>query len=227
MNRTGRIVGAGLVVVAAVVAAPFVPWAAWTDALHGAGVAGMVAFSVLYALATTLLIPGSPLTLAAGAAWGPVAGFAVVWPGAVLGAMASFALGRTTLRGRARTALEASPRGRAVDAAIADQGGWLVLWLRLSPVFPFNVLNLALGATPIRPGPYTLATAVGIVPGTALYVAAGAAIGDLGAVAAGVRPASATPWWATALAVGGTLAVTVLVTRIARQALATHLEDSP
>lgn len=219
--RVGLAIAAVLAIVVLGRVLPLATWAAGAaEQARGAGGFGIVSFNVLYALATVLLLPGSPLTVAAGAAWGPWWGLAAVWPGATIGALGAFLLGRTLLRRRAEAVIAEDRRWRALDHALAAQGGRLVFLLRLSPVFPFNLLNLGLGATPVAPWTYTWTTAVGILPGTLLYVMAGAALGDLGAVALGRAPERGVAGWLM-MGVGlmATIAVTVALTRMARQAV--------
>lgn len=168
--------------------ARWLPLAGWVgsgvDAARDAGLAGAVAFSLVYAVVTLSLVPASLLTLAAGVAWGPVRGAAVVWPGAMLGAVAAYHLSRTVLRDAVARRLGANVHLAALDEAVGEEGAWVTFLLRLSPVVPFGVLNYALGLTRVRPLPYTAATAAGIVPGTLAYAWLGAAAGQVGAVVA-------------------------------------------
>ncbi|MCB9681917.1 MAG: TVP38/TMEM64 family protein [Alphaproteobacteria bacterium] len=183
------------------------------SAAHDAGPAGLVVFVLIYALATVAALPVSLLTVGAGVAWGPVVGLAVVWPGAVAGATLAFVLGRTVLRTRVAPWVADHPRLARLDDRLAARGGWVVFLLRLSPVVPFNALNYALGLTRIGLGTYALATAVGILPGTAMYVYLGA----IGHASGDTRtPAQQALFWA---GLAATVAVTVVVTRLARAAL--------
>ena len=132
---------------------------------------------------------------------------------------------RVRLRGRylARSAIESKvanyPRFAAIDRAIGEQGRKIVFLLRLSPVFPFNLLNYALGLTKVRFVDYVIAS-LGMIPGTLLYVYYGQVIGDVAALASGVDVERGAGYY-TVLAVGlaATIVVTTLVTRIARRAL--------
>lgn len=150
-----------------------------------AGALGPVAFVALYAALTVLLVPGVIMTVAGGALFGPVGGTLLSLLGATAGAVAAFALAR-----RLRLAPPAADgRLAAIDAWIAERGFWAVLYARLVPVVPFNVLNYAAGLTRVSAGAYVAATAIGIVPGTFAYAALGGSVGDpaslrfLGAVA--------------------------------------------
>ena len=192
------------------------PLGAWTQGLttwvHGAGWLGVAVFAAIYVAATVLGLPALPLTLAAGWIYGPVRGTLLVSPASVLGASLAFLLGRTLLRDRVRARIEGRGRFQALDRAIGREGWRLVALLRLSPVFPFSLLNYALGLTDIPLGDYVLASWLAMLPATVLYVSAGAAAG----VATGATSTPGLPAWLLGLGLAATLAVTLRVTHIAR-----------
>jgi len=159
-----------------------------------------------------LLVPGSALTLGAGAIFGLWLGAATVIIGANLGALCSFLLARTFLREKVERWAEANPRFAALDAAIGREGFKMVLLSRLSPVFPFTLLNYFLGLTRVRTGSYVMANLIGMLPGTFLYI-------YLGATA---REALTDGSSALVKVIGllATIAVVALVTRVARKAMA-------
>jgi uncharacterized membrane protein YdjX (TVP38/TMEM64 family) len=174
----------------------------------------------LYALWVTLLLPGVWASMLAGALYGTVLGSAVVFLGASLGAVLVFLLGRGWLRGWARRRLAATPKLRAVEQAVSREGLRLVLLTRLSPAFPFSLLNLAYGLSEVSLRDYTIGL-VGILPGTVLFCGLGALAGDVarfGTVLAG--EADPLTWAVRLLGIGATVAATVLVTQVARRALA-------
>lgn len=178
-----------------------------------------LAFVVIYAAATVAWVPGSLLTLAAGAIFGLVQGTLYTLAGATVGAALAFLVARYLARTAVERRLGASDRLRAVDEAVGREGAKVVFLLRLSPVFPFNALNYALGLTRVRFREYVAASAVGMAPGTFMYVYAGYAAGQVAAGTAGAAPRG--PGYYALLGVGllATIAVTVLVTRTARRAL--------
>ncbi len=181
---------------------------------------GAVAFVPLYALWVTLLLPGVWASMLAGALYGTALGSLVVFLGASLGAVLVFLLGRGWLRGWARRRLAAAPKLQAVEQAVSRQGLRLVLLTRLSPAFPFSLLNLAYGLSEVSLRDYTIGL-VGILPGTVLFCGLGALAGDVarfGTVLAG--HADPLTWAVRLLGLGATVAVTVLVTQVARRALA-------
>ena len=188
------------------------------------GVWGPIVFVAGYVTATVAFVPGLVLTMAAGAIFGLVQGTLLVFIGSSLGATSAFLIARYLARDSIEKKLEAKPRFSAIDRAVGREGLKVTLLLRLSPVFPFNLLNYALGLTKVRLLDYVVAC-VGMLPGTFLYVYLGSAIGSIAAIAAGERGEADTAKLAL-LIVGlvATAVVTVLVTRIARRALAREVD---
>ena len=192
-------------------------FAARVDAL---GFWGPAVFVTGYALAVVAFVPASLLTLAAGAIFGVVSGTVYVFIAAIVGSSLAFLVSRYLARGLVERRLAGNARFAAIDRAVGEQGRKIVFLLRLSPVFPFNLLNYALGLTRVRFGDYLLA-GFGMLPGTLLYVYSGRVAGDVAALASG-SAAPAGPGRSALLIVGlvATLVVTTFVTRIARRALA-------
>lgn len=126
-----------------------------------------------YAAASLLLVPRTLLSTAAGLAFGVAAGLAIVWVASMLGALAAFWLGRAL--GREGVARLAGHHLDRLDALVLRHGVFAVLLARLAPLVPFSVVNYGSGLSAVGFGPYALATAVGIVPGTVAYVMVGAA----------------------------------------------------
>lgn len=183
------------------------------------GALGPLVFIVAYMLAAVALVPGVLLTLAAGAVFGLVRGSLYVVVGATLGATAAFLVARYVARGMVERHLAGNARFAALDRAIGADGRRIVTLLRLSPVFPFTLLNYALGLTRVRLRDYVSAS-IGMVPGTVLYVYYGKVAGDVASLAAGVPQARDAGYYLV-LGVGlaTTVVVTVMVTRLARNAL--------
>ena len=195
----------------------YVPYFAhWVESL---GFWGPVAFVVGYAVATVAFIPGSLLTLAAGAIFGLGKGTAVVLIGATLGSSMAFLIARYLARSTVERRIQGNDRFETIDRAVAAEGLKIVFLLRLSPIFPFNLLNYTLGLTSVRFRDYLLA-AFGMIPGTFLYVYYGKALGSLAAVAGGAELDRGAGYW-TVLGLGlvATVVVTTMVTRLAKKAL--------
>ncbi len=197
-------------------------FALWVNAL---GIWGPIAFMVGYAAATVAFVPGSFLTLAGGAIFGLGWGTVYVFCAATVGSSGAFLISRYLARHAVERRLEGNEKFAAIDKAVGAQGLKIVTLLRLSPVFPFNLLNYGLGLTRVRFADYLLAS-FGMLPGTFLYVYYGKAVGDVAALAAGERAAEgAERWIFLGLGLVATIAVTTVVTRIARRALKEATDD--
>lgn len=190
----------------------------WID---GFGAWGPVLFVLIYIVATVLFVPGSALTLGAGALFGVGLGSALVSVGATLGATAAFLVGRYFARDWVAKKIESNPAFAAIDRAVADEGWKIVGLTRLSPVFPFTLLNYALGLTRVSFRDYVLASWIGMMPGTVMYVYLGSLARPVGE-----RERTAGEWTVYALGLVATIAVTVVVTRMARAALAKRTQTS-
>lgn len=189
-------------------------WGAW----------GVVVFIGAYVLAAVLLIPGSALTLGAGAVFGLARGTVIVSIASTLAAAAAFLIGRHGARQAVARKIEANPKFAALDHAVAQQGWKIVLLTRLSPVFPYTLLNYGFGLTRVSFVHYVLASWVGMLPGTVMYVY----LGTLARVAAD-RSRTPMEWALYAVGLAATLAVTVLITRTARRVLARQraMQENP
>lgn len=193
------------------------------DWMEQFGPRGQVLFVLIYIAATVLLIPGSALGLGAGALFGVARGSLLVSLGSTLGATCAFLLGRYLARGWVAKKIAGRASFAAIDQAVAGEGWKIVLLTRLSPVFPFTLLNYAFGLTRVSLRDYVLASWIGMMPGTVLYV-------YLGSLArAGVADRQGTSGERTLYGVGllATVAVTVIITRIARSALAKRATSAP
>jgi len=214
----GLAVLAGLIFVLRRYVGPYVdPFIAWVESL---GVWAPVVFMLGYIVATVAFVPGSVLTLAGGALFGLLWGTVYVIIAASIGACLAFLIARYLARGWVEKKLEGQPRFAAIDRAIGRDGGKIVALMRLSPVFPFNLLNYALGLTKVKFWHYALAC-LAMLPGSFLYVYYGA-VGRAAAAGGGGR----TVWDWVQLGVGllATLAVTWFITQKARKALAEQTE---
>jgi uncharacterized membrane protein YdjX (TVP38/TMEM64 family) len=210
------IAGGGLI--ALVVAYKFLPIQEWVigfqEWVKGYGPLGWLIFIVVYAVTTFMLVPGSILTLAAGAVWGFV-GFPVVIIGATLGSAISFLAARHLFHDKVQEKVADYPKFKAVNDAIGEEGWKVVGLLRLSPALPFSLQNWFLGITPVGFLPAQIATFFGIMPGTMLYVLLGSAGGK-----AGSGDMSTAKWVVLGVGILATLIVTVVVTKKAKAKMA-------
>ncbi len=222
-----RVVIFVVVVIALLTAAatlPIVDWVRWllTWVEENRAVSWAV-FIVVYIVATVFLVPGSLLTLGAGFVFGLPIGFVIVSFASVAGASCAFLVGRFFVRGWVEGKLVNMPRFNALDRAVGEKGWLIVLLTRLSPAFPFNLLNYALGITQVRFTQYVLASWVGMIPGTVLYVYFGSVALNIAELFSGNLPESDASVWLFYGGLTATLVLTVVVTRFATRALNAEL----
>lgn len=187
--------------------------------IAGLGLFGPVIFVVIYVLASILLIPGSILTLGAGFIFGVLKGTIIVWVAATLGATSAFLVGRYLARDWVSGKVDANPRFKAIDEAVAREGWKIVGLVRLSPVFPFNLLNYMFSLTKVSLKHYFLASWIGMLPGTVMYVYIGSLAGNLATLSASGRTRTPAEWVLYTFGLAATIAVSLYVTRLARKAL--------
>jgi uncharacterized membrane protein YdjX (TVP38/TMEM64 family) len=195
----------------------------WIDSL---GAIGALAFILLYIIATVAFLPGSILTLGAGVVFGVVMGSVYVFIGATIGATAAFLVGRYLARGWVAKKIAGNAKFKAIDASVGREGLKIVLLTRLSPVFPFNLLNYAYGVTGVSLKDYVLGS-IGMIPGTIMYVYIGSLAGNIATIGTDSQPGNPIIQWAIRI-IGfiATVAVTLYVTKIARQALEAEVLES-
>jgi len=209
--------GISLIVVALRELAPLMPaFANWVD---GLGPLAPLLFIAGYVVGTILLLPGAVFSMVGGTVFGVLWGTVLAVAAALIAMIAAFLISRYVVRDAISRRLSKHPDLVAIDKAVGKDGFRIVLLLRLSPVFPFSVVNYALGLTRVRFRDY-LAASVGIIPATLVFVTAGRLVGDLAMVAAGeASPDSTGSIILLVLAAVATLTVVIVVTRLARKAL--------
>lgn len=214
-----KLIVGGLVVAAIVAALLLLPVKQWMEAfldwVADRGVWAPVFVVGFYIIACVLSLPGSIITLGAGATLGVVTGTIAVSIGSTLGAAAAFCVGRFIARDWIAAKVSGHRRFAAIDEAVGREGFKIVLLTRLSPIFPFNLLNYGYGLTRVPLWKYFFASWIGMFPGTVMYVY----LGSLGKVATEWSEMPASQRIAYAVGLVATVAVTVVVTRIARRAL--------
>lgn len=153
-----------------------------------AGAAAPLLFMVLYALATVLFLPGSVLTLAGGALFGPLWGTLYSLSGATLGALLAFLVARHLASDWVQARVDRHAGGRAgqLIKGVEAEGWRFVAFTRLVPLFPFNLLNYALGLTRIPLAHYLMATYLFMLPGAFAYTYLGYAGREAAAGSAGL-----------------------------------------
>jgi uncharacterized membrane protein YdjX (TVP38/TMEM64 family) len=192
--------------------------------IQHAGWFGFLIFIGLYAAACLLFIPGSILTLGAGAIYGFWEGTVLVLAGNGLGALLSLIITRYLLRDWARKQFQRSEKLRAIEEAVAQDGWRIVLLSRLSPVMPYSLINYSLGLTRISAAKFFLATVVGAIPSTCVYVYFGTLIGNLTKIGPDLRSHRPLEWIVQGVGLVLTIGMTIYVTRVASQSLKKRLK---
>jgi uncharacterized membrane protein YdjX (TVP38/TMEM64 family) len=224
-SSLGRVIALLAIIIALFLAMRFLPVQQWlrsfNDWVGHMGVVGIFVFILVYAAATVLMAPGSILTIGAGFAFGLWKGFLAVSAGATLGASLAFLVARFIARDKIEAIAQRNEKFRSIDSAIGKQGAKLIFLLRLSPVIPFNLSNYFYGLTAVRFWPYVLASWIGMIPGTFLYVYIGIASKAAVEAAAGgqVMRHGWQYWIFISVGLAATIAVTIWVTKIARDSL--------
>lgn len=136
--------------------------------IQGLGVWGPLVYILVYIMATVLILPGSVVTLIGGALFGPFLGALYVLAGSVSGATLAFLIARYGARDWVER--KATGIAKRVMEGVDAEGWRFVAFTRLVPIFPFNLLNYALGLTGIRLSSYVIASAFFMLPGIAGYV---------------------------------------------------------
>jgi len=220
----------GIVIVVLFVSAFVLPVADWAEAafawIDQNRTVSWAVFIVLYITSTVLLLPGSLLTLGSGFLFGLGYGFLIVSFSSVVGASLAFLIGRFFAREWVSSRLSSLPRFAALDTAISDRGALIVLLTRLSPVFPFNLLNYALGLTAVKFWTFVGVSWIGMMPGTVLYVYLGSIASDLTSLLAGDLGESPVGNWPLYVGLVATLILTIVISRIATNALRSKLDTA-
>ncbi|MEJ2201447.1 MAG: VTT domain-containing protein, partial [Desulfuromonadaceae bacterium] len=148
----------------------------------------IVLYMVLYILVTALSLPGATvMTLAGGALFGIGIGFLAVSFASTIGATLAFLVSRFLLRDYVQNRF--GDRLAAINAGVKKEGAFYLFSLRLVPLFPIFVINLAMGLTPLRTLTFYWVSQLGMIPGTLVYVNAGTQLGRLDSPAGILSPA--------------------------------------
>lgn len=207
------------------------------EGLRAFGPISLVYLAMLYVGACVAMLPGILLTVGAGflaAVFWPgepfkalAAGYLTAGAGSIVGATLAFIISRFVARNFVASKIAGNARFEAIDHAMGRGGLRMVFLMRLSPLFPFSILNYALGLTRISLKDYFIASSIGMFPGTLLYVYLGTTAQELTNAATG---GGELGWARIALLVAGlvaTFAVVWYVTRAAQQALKEAGADEP
>jgi uncharacterized membrane protein YdjX (TVP38/TMEM64 family) len=187
--------------------------------VQGAGFRGALLCGLAYIPAAVLFVPASVLTLGAGFVFGVAKGTVIVSLGSTAGAAAAFIVARTAGHDWVVGRMARYPALDAIGRAVESEAFKVVLLTRLSPLFPFNLLNYAFGLSSVPFKTYVLASWIGMLPGTLMYIYLGSAAQSVAALLSGEL--RRTPGQQAMFAAGlvATVAVTTIVTRTARRVL--------
>jgi uncharacterized membrane protein YdjX (TVP38/TMEM64 family) len=193
----------------------------WT---RGLGWMGPFVMGLAYVPFAVLLLPGSILTLSAGFLFGLWKGTLVAILGSTLGATAAFLVGRAAVHDWVDRKIGSKRAFRAIADAVSCDGLKVVLLVRLSPVFPFNILNYAFSITKVQLWRYIVGSLMGMLPGTILFVYIGTTARSLAAITAGDVDAAWAKEGFLFFGLGAAFFVSVLVTYKAHKALKRAVE---
>jgi uncharacterized membrane protein YdjX (TVP38/TMEM64 family) len=217
-------IGLASVIIASLIAVRILPVTDWLTRFNywvaHLGVWGVLLFILVYIVATVLFFPASILTIGAGFIFGVILGTVIVSIAATAGAALAFLIARYLARDQIEHKVADNPRFKRIDRAIGERGAKLVFLLRLSPLIPFNLSNYFYGLTSVKFWSYVLASWIGMLPGTLLYVYLGAA-GKASFSGAAGQASGRSPWEYVLFGLGliATVIVTAWVTHIARREL--------
>jgi uncharacterized membrane protein YdjX (TVP38/TMEM64 family) len=224
-RAVGGVAAFVVIIIALFLATKFLPVQQWLRSFNNwvgqMGVAGILIFVGVYVIATVLLAPGAILTIGAGFAFGLWKGFLAVSAGSTLGAALAFLVARFIARDKVEAIAQRNEKFRRIDKAMGKEGAKLIFLLRLSPVIPFNLSNYLYGLTSVKFWSYVLASWIGMIPGTFLYVYIGVAGKAAVTTAAGSEAVKHgwQYWTFTSVGLAATIIATIWVAQIARDAL--------
>lgn len=193
------------------------------ERLRDMGWWGAALWGTLYIVTCTLMLPGSPLTVGAGYAFGLWIGTVVAMIGSTAGASAVFLISRTVARRWIERKIASRAWFGALDRAVKQQGFRIVFLLRFSPLFPFNVMNYVLALTAISFRQYLTGSFLGMLPGTFLFVYFGTMAKGLAEIVSGDWKGDSSHLVLLAGGLVVTLVGTVAVGVVAKRALAREL----
>ena len=144
--------------------------------VSGFGIIAPLVYICFYIIATLFFLPGLPVTVLSGVAFGPVLGVVYAWIGSVIAVSLAFLTARYVARDLVADWVSVNTQFKKIDEKVEQEGWRILMFTRLVPLFPFNLQNYAYGLTKIRFSTYALVSAVFMLPGTIAYVQIGGAL---------------------------------------------------
>jgi uncharacterized membrane protein YdjX (TVP38/TMEM64 family) len=195
--------------------------------IASSGWVGAVWFIVLYTLTCVFFLPGSLLTVGAGAVYGFWFSTALVTISSTVGAGVNFLTSRYLIRNWMQRKLGHSAKFRALEKAVSAEGWRIILISRMSPIIPHSLVSYAAGLIPISFSRFIFASFVGFLPQSAAYTYVGAVVGKALRTSAGVTPHDPVTWTFYGFGLVATLVVTAITTRVARRSWQTYFAETP
>lgn len=224
-----RLLLAGGLLLAVLVAVWTLPLAAWLDSAvewnRDHALLGALLYLLACAIAAVLLVPGSIIAMSGGYVFGLPEGMVMAAAGGALGAITAFMNGRTFARGFVFGRLESHPRLLALDRALYEQSFLIVMLTRLSLVIPYNILNYLYGVTGVRKVPYAVASTLGLIPAMALWAYVGTLAKDFEDILSGNLEAGRAGTVLFFVGLVAIAAAVVIVHRTASRALRLRLGE--
>ena len=197
----------------------------WMSDFQAAGWIGWLLFIGFYIGSCLLFVPGSVLSLGAGAIYGFWGGIVLVLVCNGVGAFISLVITRYLLKNWAAKYFARSSKMQALQTAVEKEGWKIVSLTHLSPIMPFSLINYAYGLTNISVGEFLLATEIGSIPSACVYVYLGSFLGNLAKIGPEIRKHNGLEWLLQALGLIATIAVTIYISRLASQTLKKQLHQ--
>ncbi len=230
MKRSYKFILWILLAACIITAAIFLPVKQWViNALEwakDAGFWGPVIVACLYAIGAILMLPGSFMTMAAGFLFKVVLGTITVSIGSTIGACAAFMIARTFGRKWVASKIVKSRQFTAFDHAVKLHAFKIIFLTRLSPAFPYNMLNYAFGLTKIEFWKYALGSWIGMIPPTIMYTYFGSGLRSLTEIAAGRTEKGDIERLFFWIGLAVTITATLFIANIARKALKHDIPDN-
>jgi uncharacterized membrane protein YdjX (TVP38/TMEM64 family) len=193
--------------------------AIWMQEIQAAGWAGWLTYLLLYSLACLFFVPGSLMSIGAGAIYGFWGGLTLALLGNGLSALLSLLITRYLLQNWAARYFARHPTMEDLGNAVQEDGWKIVCLTHLSPIMPFSLVNYAFGLTKISATEFLLATILGGVPASIIYVYLGTLAGSFGELSTDLHQHRMLIWFLRILGLTATIVLTIYIARRANQAL--------
>lgn len=194
------------------------------DQLNNLGFWKAPVFMLLYVLTAVLFFPSFVFSFAGGVLFGFPLGLALSVAGAGLGAAAAFMLGRTVAHDAVWKRCKDNKQFQLLNAMVEHEGWKIIVLARLSPIFPFSIGNYAFGLSKLKAWQYGLASLIGTIPSSAVYVYAGTLATSLTDYSS--RQKTPADWALLVLGLAATVGLSLYLKKVAERMLARDREKN-